>query len=120
MAVTVYTSQLSYRGDDALDITRKSAGPRGIAFAPSWPLFKQYLARKHSHRADRASWLEYREKYIAEMRVSYVENRASWKALLSLDTVTLCCYCQNPSACHRVVLASEILTKLGAKYEGER
>lgn len=56
--VTLYTSRLSYRGDDALDITRKSAGPRGIIFAPSWPLFRQYLARKHSRRVTRESWLE--------------------------------------------------------------
>lgn len=118
--VTIYTSRLSYRGDDALDITRKSAGPRGIVFAPSWPLFRRYLARKHAGRVTRESWLEYREKYIAEMRVSYIENRSAWDALLSLDVVTLGCYCLNPSACHRVVLAQDILTKLGAKYKGER
>lgn len=118
--VTIYTSRLSYRDDDALDITRKTAGPRGIAFAPSWTLFGQYLAKKHAGKANRESWIVYRERYIAEMRVSYGVNRRLWTELLSRDTVTLCCYCENPSACHRVVLAQDILTKLGAKYEGER
>ncbi len=117
--LTLFTSRLSYRGDNALDITRKT-GTHGLPFAPSWLLFNQYLRNKHAGKANRESWIIYREKYIAEMRVSYVASRPAWTSLLSRDIVTLCCYCVNPSACHRVVLAQDILTKLGAKYEGER
>lgn len=43
MTLTVHTARVSYDGADRLDITRKSAGPDGIAFAPSWAIVKPAL-----------------------------------------------------------------------------
>lgn len=43
MTLTVHTARVSYDGADRLDITRKSAGPEGIAFAPSWAILRPAL-----------------------------------------------------------------------------
>jgi hypothetical protein len=116
----VYTARVTYAGPDRLDVT-KSAGPDGLPFAPSgrilWPLI---AARKlHGAAAVEAAWPSYVEKYTAEMRASYREQRLAWDALLARAEVTLVCYCTDPAHCHRKLLA-EILGKLGATYEGER
>jgi uncharacterized protein YeaO (DUF488 family) len=120
MSLRVYTARISYRGTDRLDITRKSAGVDGIAFAPSgrilWPMIA--LRRSAPSMVD-SVWPDYVASYTAEMRASYRDRRSEWDALLERDEVTLVCYCQDHTRCHRTVLA-EILVKLGATYAGER
>lgn len=108
MPLRVYTARVSYGGPDRLDITRKSATPEGLIFAPSI----EFLKKRNNHVKHNV--------YIAEMRVSYTNNPAGWAALLARDEVTLCCSCVDPANCHRVTLAQYILTKLGAQYLGER
>lgn len=48
MPLTVYTARLGYRGDDALNITRKSAARDGLAFAPSWALLGPALRARRA------------------------------------------------------------------------
>jgi hypothetical protein len=55
---------------------------------------------------------------MREMRVSFVERRPAWKALLARDRVVLVCFCFDASHCHRTLLAG-ILEKLGATVAGE-
>jgi hypothetical protein len=43
VTLTVHTARVSYGGADRLDVTRKSAGPDGIAFAPSWAILRPAL-----------------------------------------------------------------------------
>lgn len=43
MTLRVHTARVSYAGPDRLDITRKSAPPEGIAFAPSWSILRPAL-----------------------------------------------------------------------------
>ena len=43
MTLRVHTARVSYGGADRLDITRKSAPPEGIAFAPSWAILRPAL-----------------------------------------------------------------------------
>ncbi len=116
----VHTARISYRGADRLDVTRKSAGPDGVAFAPSgrilWPMIN--LRRTAPGMVD-SVWPDYVEAYTAEMRTSYRERRPAWDALLARDEVTLVCYCTDATRCHRTVLAA-ILAKLGATLRGER
>lgn len=146
---TVHTARISYRGEDRLDVTRKS-GREGLAFAPSWALLLPAIrargafetkwaelgesmergdeqAERHlAHELDAAkrewmtAWATYQRAYLAEMRTSYRANRAAWDALLARPIVTLCCYCTDPERCHRTLLARDILPKLGATYGGER
>ncbi len=147
-ALRVWTARISYQGADRLDITRKSAGPDGLLFAPSWAILRPAFARlqgaKHHRRmvvaeyegcfdeaAERArhaaeaerlealAWGEYVPAYTAEMRASWRANRERWDALLARQEVTLVCYCTDAEHCHRRLLAS-MLVKCGAIYMGER
>jgi uncharacterized protein YeaO (DUF488 family) len=120
-ALCVFTARIGYSGFDRLDVTRKSAGPEGLPFAPSWQILAPVLAmrRRRGQRAARSAWPRYVVDYTAEMRRSYREHRAVWDKLLARDEVTLVCYCPDPMFCHRTLLAS-ILMACGAKYAGER
>lgn len=130
MPLIVHTARMGYRGADWLDITRKGAKERpepgghrgmGAAFAPSDRLLNEFLRKRQSRpegETDR-EWLDYVERYIDEMRASYVARRESWRRLLACDRVVLLCFCVEAQRCHRSVLARDILTKMGAKYMGE-
>lgn len=121
MTSRVFTARISYAGADRVNVTRKSAGADGLAFAPSWrivtPMVK--LRREKGPAAVEYVWPFYAAVYRAEMRLSYREHRREWNALLARSEVTLVCYCIDPAFCHRTLLA-EILGKLGATYCGER
>jgi len=119
MTLLVYTAQMRVRCADALDITRMTAGRDGIAFAPSWTILRPALAARRARVRDPERWPRYVEAYTAEMRDSYVRNRAAWDALLARKRVVLLCYCAGVPQCHRYVLGHDILPKLGASYEGE-
>ena len=134
MTLTVYTARVSYGGADRLDVTRKSAGPDGIVFAPSWAILGPALKarevaewllkaslweREAAERIEREAWEAYVPAYLAEMRESWRANRHAWRALLSRESVTLVCYCADPARCHRTLLAG-ILAKLGSNDAGER
>lgn len=144
MTLTVHTARVSYGGPDRLDVTRKSAGPDGIAFAPSWAILRPALESltfaallrrastiqprpeadsvyyaKVADEIVRTTWALYSEAYTLEMRESYRTQRTSWDALLAREVVTLCCYCVNPVRCHRTLLAG-MFEKLGATIGGER
>lgn len=130
MSSIVHTARMGYRGADWLDITRKGANERtelgghrgmGAAFAPSQRLLNEFLRKRESRpegETDR-EWLDYCDRYTEEMRVSYRTQRESWKRLLALDHCVLLCFCVEPSRCHRVVLARDILKTMGVKYMGE-
>lgn len=117
----VHTARIAYAGPDRLDITRKSAGPDGIPFAPSWAILGPVLTMRKLYGASGVNqvWPRYVEDYTAEMRQSYRDHRAAWDALIARDEVTLVCYCADSARCHRTLLAG-ILAKLGAKLCGER
>jgi uncharacterized protein YeaO (DUF488 family) len=134
VTLTVHTARVSYDGADRLDVTRKSAGPDGIVFAPSWAILGPALKarevaewllkaslweREAAARIEREAWEAYVPAYLAEMRESWRANRHAWHALLARESVTLVCYCTDPERCHRTLLAG-ILAKLGATVAGER
>jgi uncharacterized protein YeaO (DUF488 family) len=127
LPLQVWTARASYRGADRLDITRQFADAErkagrvspGEPFAPSWDLLMPVVRERREHASDDATWPAYVEGFRAEMRRSYVRQRAAWTALLGQDEVTLVCLCGNPARCHRGLLG-EILEKLGACWGGER
>lgn len=140
MSLAVYTAQISTRDPDRFDVTRKSGGPVGVIFAPSWAILRPALdARKEAARLlDRAkaepehrvfyegraagteytAWVLYMPAYRLEMLASHRANRAAWDALLARPRVALACYCTDPERCHRRLLAG-FLAKLGADDRGE-
>jgi len=128
VSLAVYTARVASRDVDRLDITRKSAPPEGVVFAPSWKILGpalealQAAKRAPKHEAGRIAfdaWADYVPAYRVEMRESYKRHRATWDALLERPRVVLCCYCVDPCRCHRMLLARFILPRLGAVYRGE-
>jgi uncharacterized protein YeaO (DUF488 family) len=144
MTLEVWTARISSKDPDRFDITRKSGGPVGTIFAPSWAILSPALAARReaeglrkvgadptramcdaadadqaAHHIEEEAWTAYVPAFMAEMRVSYRANRAAWGDLLSRRRVVLVCYCTDPGHCHRTVLASGILPRFGAKYRGE-
>lgn len=119
---TIYTSHISYVGADRLDITRKSAGPDGILFAPSWRILRPMLtARVIGVEALR--WPQYVLDYTREMQISAQTFPRAWQHLRERPEVTLVCYCQlasPPFYCHRVLLAGMLQADGGGDYRGER
>ena len=111
MPLIVYTARISSRDPDRLDVTRKSAGPEGLPFAPSADLLR-------AGKSARVTFAEYDRRYVEEMRRSWLEHRGAWLAVLARPRVVLCCYCTNPAECHRSLLAG-LLAKCGAEVRGE-
>jgi uncharacterized protein YeaO (DUF488 family) len=119
VSLVLYTARLSYDGDDRLDVSRYGNHEVGAVFAPSLELLYAFRVLHRAGRATREAFGRYAERYHDEMRTSYVTHRAIWDEVLARPEVTACCYCENPSSCHRLLLAG-FFTKLGARYEGER
>lgn len=138
MTLHVRTARLgSYQGPDAFDITRKSGKGDGLLFAPSWAILNPTLKAVRDgqeltklamdpHNDLWGRWLQsqawgrYWAAYWREMRASRRAHRAAWDRLLARESVTLLCYCTEPSKCHRMILGAAILPGLGAVFEGER
>lgn len=143
----LYTARaLYYRGADALDITRATADRHptfpGSAFAPPRWLLNVALeipgarARAReiapaspppSKRSPQAFTRWYETRYREAMEPVVREGAPALEALLALasqapNTVTLLCFCQNPAACHRVMLARLLAERWPERvsYEGER
>lgn len=123
MSLEVFTAPIAYVGRDRLNITRKSGGPEGLPFAPSWASVLPVLrARSGSLEAEAGAWERYVQAYAREMHTSQRTNPRPWRNLLARELVTLVCYCRGRPPqlrCHRVLLA-ELLQAQGAHYRGER
>jgi len=114
----VYTSRVGCRDPDALDVTRKSAGPAGLPFAPSWALLRRALP-KLAKGAPVVTPEQYEVEYRAEMAASRARDPGAWEAMLARPRVVLLCYCASKSdRCHRRLLA-RMLVELGGSDHGE-
>lgn len=132
-AARVYTARYNYRGPDRFDVTlrgAREARKRGLEalgepFAPpAWLLhyakgYSRFLPAGVDPPAEGDGFDWYATHYLAAMRRSYVEHRGAWAELLARPEVTLVCFCADPNACHRGLLAG-ILVRCGAQYLGER
>jgi uncharacterized protein YeaO (DUF488 family) len=78
--------------------------------APSEPLVKEALGAK-----DERSWKRFVRRYRAEMKQPDVRRVLDLLAALSHTTdLSVGCYCEDESRCHRSVLR-ELLEKRGAR-----
>lgn len=108
---------------DRVDITRSAANrgdQRAAVFAPSSSILRPALLafRRGGVDAERA-WLSYKYEYIREMRDSYRRNREAWEQTLAQGRLVFQCFCERRERCHRGILVSEILVRLGARDMGE-
>jgi hypothetical protein len=118
MPLQVHTARISTRDPDRLDVTRKS-GKGGLFLAPSWSILGPVKLALKSEAPIADVWAFYRECYLREMRHSYATERSLWDALLARERVVLTCFCTDPIHCHRFILRTRILPKLGAVDCGE-
>ena len=141
MQLSVFTCRLgskAARDPDLFVVTREEADAEGLPgiFAPSWAILRPALEARKAQRQtffgpDREAalaearaleleaWRIYVPAFVGEMRASYRRHRAEWDRLLARPRVVLGCKCQAPDRCHRTILATLILPKLGAVYAGE-
>ena len=105
----LYTSRITYKGPNRLDITVKSATSLGKIWAPTWEIV---MGAKNGIISEQ----EYKEKYLQLMRTSLSLNKRAWMALLMKEELVICCYCKAGDFCHRLILAKEILPKLCERY----
>jgi hypothetical protein len=141
-AITIATSRITYRGADALNITRATGDHLGKLFAPSIAILTPALAaRRHAatlrkahagglfaaehaaacaeaDRIESLAWAAYEPLYLAECEAM------PWRMLRDLGKrVCGVCYCVPiaglPLRCHRTLWAREAVRRLGAVYEGE-
>jgi uncharacterized protein (DUF488 family) len=115
-ALVVYTAPRSYSGRDRLDITIKQQDAEGRVFAPEASAFRAYIALKKAGLLTLEAWDVYTRQYHDHMAKVSPEH---WSRLYERRLVTLVCFCEEPSFCHRRLLA-EILVSRGAVYRGER
>ena len=83
-------------------------------------LHERAAALTEARELELAAWRVYVPAFLEEMRASYRRHRVAWERLLARDRVVLACACKAPERCHRTILATAILPKLGAVYAGER
>lgn len=132
LALRVYSARCGQgRDPDDLDVTRAHGVPTGWPFAPTWQILNPALeARRradavrasdpeHAEAIEAAAWEAYEPLFLAEMRASYRQNRAAWRALLARDRIVLRCRCAAAARCHRRLLRQRILPALGAMDCGE-
>jgi uncharacterized protein YeaO (DUF488 family) len=135
----VYSARIDSSDPDVFNVTRQSKDPRSHPFAPSWALLSPWLVLRRKARAQEegaraagdeytlklldeehaAAFVDYRERFLQEMRRSYSTNRFAWVRLLERSRVVLVCYCTNGERCHRGILRATILPALGAVDRGE-
>lgn len=135
MPLVIQTARISYRGDDRLDVTAKSAPPHAKAFAPTWKLVnwglkmrgesRKRLAGAHTAYEVKAaishrewSWKMYSMRYRAQLDLRYKKDTSPWDEMLKRERVVFVCYCTEADHCHRRVLAQKFV-ELGATYIGE-
>ena len=132
VSLVVQSARVSYAGPDRFDVTRKSGGPAGAPFAPSWDILRRVLTARaeadaarqrgadlESEEIERGAWTTYRRVYLDEMRQSYRAHADAWRRLLDRPRVVLVCFCPSSEQCHRGLLRAVILPTLGAVDGGE-
>lgn len=142
----IFTARIGVRDRDAFDITRKSGGPEGTVFAPSWKILGPGIDARRAAKAlreqaerdemalfvprqrdevltqaddvERRAWTTYVPLYLAEMDESERRHPDVWQRFRARPRVVLVCYCANEMRCHRSLLALREEER-GAAWVGE-
>jgi uncharacterized protein YeaO (DUF488 family) len=79
--------------------------------APSAELLRWVKGRKWPN--DEVRWSQFKRRYIAEMKKTDARQAIKLLALLSRATpLSIGCYCENESSCHRSILLSLICSEV--------
>jgi uncharacterized protein YeaO (DUF488 family) len=95
-----------YASRDYYDVWLPELAPSGDLV--SWALSEPFTEKR---------WNRYEKAYRAQMRRPAAARLIALLAAMSHQTnLSIGCYCQNPSQCHRSILA-DLLADAGAKLE---
>jgi uncharacterized protein YeaO (DUF488 family) len=95
-----------YASRDYYDVWLPELAPSGDLV--SWELSEPFTEKR---------WNRYEKAYRAQMRRPAAARLIALLAAMSHQTnLSIGCYCQNPSQCHRSILA-DLLADAGAKLE---
>lgn len=131
--VKMFTSRLTYEGQDKIDATVKTGQGRGRYLAPTWPLVaghKLYEARMNGDPAEIERWSvnkitgaattplneeQYTEQYIALLRQRYIQDKQPFLDILAGPQATITCFCGVGKFCHRHI-AVDVLEKIARHH----
>ncbi len=124
--VRVFTSRVTYEGEDKLNTTVQSGEGLGSILAPTWALvggYKHFEAQQNQDHAALAKWArytplseaEYTDGYLKLLRARYATDKQPFLDLLNRDRVTLTCYCGAGDFCHRHI-AVQVLEKIAQHH----
>lgn len=110
----LYTSHYRYSGPDRTDITVKGQDEMGRYFAPTWDMVM-------GHKRGTVTDQQYVDLYVPnELNAQTVVGRVpvkAWDWLLSEETRTFVCFCNEPDFCHRNILVNYILQVMGDRIQ---
>ena len=125
MVKTIWTAHISYREEDAVDITVKGNNPIGRVFAPTWDMvmdYKRAVKQQDWETPEEFTPEEiYTKRYKALLgeRLPTIQEMFDFYTKTWLEELTFTCYCPPGAFCHRVILARDILKDV-FNYRGER
>ncbi len=124
--VRVFTSRVTYEGEDKLNTTVQSGEGLGCLLAPTWALVgghKHFEALENQDSAAIAKWArytplseaDYTDGYLKLLRTRYAADKEPFLDLLNRERVTLTCYCGAGDFCHRHI-AVKVLEKIAQHH----
>jgi len=103
----IYTAHYRYGGDDRIDITVKGNDPDWAPFKPTWEMVMGV-------KKGTVSESDYINMYLDIVNKVPV---ATWDKLLSMEEITLVCFCPQDAFCHRNILTRQICMTLSGRVQ---
>jgi len=113
--IKLWRSQVGKHPDDGLDVSRKSAGPIGLPFAPPWPMV---MASKRGGMP----WAEYRRRYLELLDKVELASVVALRdeGLRRGGELCLTCWCSDGAQCHSTILIQWLVARWPEDFEVKR
>ncbi len=123
--VKVFTSHLTYEGEDKLNIAPPVSQETGPTLAPTRTLYggyKRFTAEQSRNTANIRKWEAYEpltweqfcDSYLQLLRTRYAADKQPFLDVLHQERVVLACHCAAHTPCHRY-LAVDVLEKIAQR-----
>lgn len=112
----LYTGQIRYPGTDRIDITVKSGSGIGKIFAPTWDMVMGVKNGTLSNEEYTATYYQ----LLTDRWNTHSKEILEFVEMVKTFPVTIVCYCQKGSFCHRYLLKEWLVYNFKVKYGGDR
>lgn len=117
----IYTAQYRYPGRDRIDITVKGQDVVGKWFAPSWGMVTDWKKTGDEEVYRNLYYKLLIDRYAIEPKAKEViDNLVRLFGGEKDRDITLVCFCQANTFCHRYLLVRFLKHNWGIHYGGER